>query len=217
MKKIITFLVLFVFAATANSQVTSINQLKDAKPGTAYYEDLRYMVEVIGSVSGDSDRNFRPDKPVTKGYWATVTNATFDRINEMIATSQYDVKDSIKRDNFGIDMLTAMPTNYCNIKDAAITSTSQLKDVNVQADYYMPVQSLVERYGLTWLATPTTFAPNAAIAEADFRIFFTNAFGASFEMPGTGFLTRGNFIVYTAAWAKNFIAKIEKKVKEANQ
>ena len=217
MKKIIVLLLLSVTAITVNSQVTSVTQLKDAKPGADYYEDLRYMVETLGCVSGDSDFNFRPDKSVTKAYWATVTNATFDRINELISSKEYNIKDSIKKTNFGTEMLLKMPVNYCNIKEANITSVQQLKDVNENADYYLPVQSLVERWGLVWLATPVTFAPDEPIAEKDFRIFFTNAFGASFETPGKGFLTRANFVIYTAAWARNFISKIEKKVKEDNQ
>ena len=216
MKRFIVLMLLSVSFATTNSQVTNVTQLKDVKPGADYYNDLSYMVESIGSVSGDADGNFRADKAVTKAYWATVTNATFDRIVELISNSAYDVNDSVKRDNFGYEMLTAMPTNYCNIKDATITSTSQLKDVQVSADYYLPVQSLVERYGLTWLATPDTFAPDAPIAQADFETFFADAFGASFTTPGKGVLTRGNFIIYTAAWARNFISKIDKKVKEDN-
>jgi hypothetical protein len=217
MKRFIILLLLSASIATAKSQVTSITQLKDVKAGADYYNDLTYMIESLGSVSGDVDGNFRPDKAVTKAYWATVTNATFDRINELISSRVDDVKDSAKRADFGAEMLGEMPTGYCNIKNVRITTTSQLKDVKESAEYYLHVQSLVERYGLVWLATPDTFAPDTPIEQADFETFFADAFGASFTTPGTGLLTRGKFIIYTAAWARDFISKIDEKVKEDNQ
>ena len=217
MKRCIVLLLLSVLAASANSQITSVTQLKDVKPGTDYYNDLTYMIESLGTVSGDADGNFRPNKAVTKAYWATVTNATFDRINELIGNGAYNVKDSAKSADFGAEMLGDMPTSYCNIKNVSITTTSQLKDVKESADYYLHVQSLVERYGLVWLATPDTFAPDTPIAQADFETFFADAFGASFTTPGTGVLTRGKFMIYIAAWARDFIGKIDEKVKEDNQ
>lgn len=198
-------------------QVTSVTQLQDAKPGAGYYESLKYLVEDLGCVNGDSDRYFRPDKPITKGYWAIVTNATFDRLNDLIGASGYEIKDSVKRDKFLIEMLSTIPNGLCNIKDVRIVSVSQLKDINEKADYFYATQSLIERWGLVWLKTPTTLAPNEPIKEAEFQKFFTYAFKASFETAAKGFLKRGDFIQYIAAWVKHFIEIKQNKIEEANK
>lgn len=124
MKSVALLILIFFKTLFCISQVTGVTQLQDAKPGTGYYESVKYLVEDLGCVSGDSDRYFRPDTPVTKGYWAIVTNATFDRLNDLIGASGYEIKDSVKRDKFLIEMLLTIPNGIYNIRDVRIVNVS---------------------------------------------------------------------------------------------
>ncbi|MEO7311900.1 MAG: hypothetical protein ABIX01_15960 [Chitinophagaceae bacterium] len=218
MKRILAFVAFFqAIVVLAHSQpLTSITQLKDVKKEAAYYTDLQYLVEDIG-VTVSQDFYFYPNQACTKVYWATLTNQIFDNVAEYISTSSMAIKNENKRDVVNTEMMLVFPSGYCNLENVVITSTSQLKDIQDTANYFPDVQGLIERYGLVWATTATTFTPYATITRPAFEAFFAGAFKATIPKKGTGLLAHADFIIYMAAWTRNVRDYITKKVEEAKK
>jgi hypothetical protein len=72
------------YGNTLLAQATSISQFSDVKPTDWFYQDLQSLVERYGSVAGQMDGTFGPDKLATRGYLVSLLNATVDRVAEVL-------------------------------------------------------------------------------------------------------------------------------------
>ncbi len=197
--------------------VTSITQIKDAEKGAAYYEDLKYLIESVGCVSGDIDGNFRANKAVTKAYWAIVTNAAMDRINEYMVSSIYSIDKVEMRSRFEDSLSTYWIKTFSTVKETELVVVNNITDINTNSDYYFAVASLIERYRQVWLETLTTFEPELEVTNNLYKAIYEGTTGLTFKGNETGLLTRGDYIINIANWMRYITADINAKIKMYNE
>ncbi len=70
----------------ANSQVTSISQLRDVSPRDWAFEALRNLVERYQCIAGYPDGTFQGNRAMTRFEFAAGLNACFPRIEALIGT-----------------------------------------------------------------------------------------------------------------------------------
>lgn len=80
----------------AQSQVTSVSQLRDVSPTDWSYEALRSLVERYGCIVGYPDRTFRGNRALSRYEFAAGLNACMQQIEKLIAQSETVLKEDIE-------------------------------------------------------------------------------------------------------------------------
>ena len=216
--------VFFVISATAQmsapkpsptpskgaASVTSVSQIKDVKPSDKFYPALESLVERYGCFSPYADYTFRANDPLTREAFVVLFNNCLDRLNELAAAASDDDFD-----------ITQLFNNY-SAAGTNLTSISQLKDIQASYEYYVELQSAVERYGVDISDADKNFRPNKSVSEKEFYEWIGKIFGASIEgtPSATKIITRGEFIIVMNNAIENDsekIAEFEETSKNAKQ
>jgi len=119
--------------------ITSVVQISDIRPDDPFYEDVRFMVEVWGSLSAYPDRTFRPRKSISRYELIGQLIATADKGNEIISSVCANNQSSVESNevtivnNTNIDILYSL-----NGKDYSLSSgqigVHKGEDFNVEFD-----------------------------------------------------------------------------------
>jgi hypothetical protein len=167
------------------SPVTSVSQIKDVKKSDKFYPALESLVERYGCFSPYSDYTFRAGDPLTREAFVVLFNNCLDRLNELVAAAN--------NDDFDISQL------YNNYSAAGtnLTSISQLLDIKASYEYYVELQSSIERYGVDISDADKNFRPFKSVSEKEFYEWISKIFGASIDgtPSATKIITRGEFIM----------------------
>jgi S-layer homology domain len=166
------------------ASVTSVSQIKDVKKSDKFYPALESLVERYGCFSPYADYTFRANDPLTREAFVVLFNNCLDRLNELAAASNEDFDISQLYNNY-----SAAGTN--------LTSISQLNDIKASYEYYLELQSSIERYGVDISDADKNFRPNKSVSEKEFYEWIGKIFGASIDgtPSATKMITRGEFIV----------------------
>lgn len=78
------------------SQLTSISQVRDVNSNDWYFTDLQSLIERYGSIAVDQDKNFRPEKIVSRAEFVMALNTSLDRLSDLIA---YATSDLVRKNN----------------------------------------------------------------------------------------------------------------------
>jgi hypothetical protein len=166
------------------ASVTSVSQIKDVKKSDKFYPALESLVERYGCFSPYADYTFRANDPLTREAFVVLFNNCLDRLNELAAASNDDFDISQLYNNY-----SAAGTN--------LTSISQLNDIKASYEYYVELQSSIERYGVDISDADKNFRPNKSVSEKEFYEWISKIFGADINgtPSATKIITRGEFII----------------------
>jgi hypothetical protein len=167
-----------------SASVTSVSQIKDVKPSDKFYPALQSLVERYGCFSPYADYTFRANDPLTREAFVVLFNNCLDRLNELAAASNEEF------------VITQLFNNY-SAAGTNLTSIEQLKDIKPSYEYYVELQSVIERYGVDISDADKNFRPNKSVSEKEFYEWISKIFGASVEgtPSATKIITRGDFIM----------------------
>jgi S-layer homology domain len=164
--------------------VTSVSQIKDVKKSDKFYPALQSLVERYGCFSPYADYTFRANDPLTREAFLVLFNNCLDRLNELAAASDEDFD------------ITQLFNNY-SAAGTNLTSISQLKDIKASYEYYVELQSAIERYGVDISDADKNFRPDKSVSEKEFYEWIGKIFGASIDgtPSASKIITRGDFII----------------------
>ncbi len=191
-----------------SAPVTSVSQIKDVKPSDKFYPALQSLVERYGCFSTYADYTFRANDPLTREAFVVLFNNCLDRLNELSAAAESESDNPFD--------ITQLFKSY-SAAGTNLTSISQLKDIKASYEYYVELQSFVERYGVDISDADKNFRPNKNVSEKEFYEWIGKIFGASIEgIPSaTKIITRGDFIMVMNNAIENDSEKIA-EFEEAN-
>ena len=153
---------------SANAQLTSISQVKDVKPTDQHYQALQSLVEKYGVFEPFPDGTFRANAPLTRGEFAKLLNNGLNRMMDLAFAEDTKI---LPTDLF----------NYYNANNVNISAVSQVKDIRPTNEFYIPLESLIERYGINICDADKTFHPEKPITEKEFYTWIKGIFSGNFE------------------------------------
>jgi S-layer homology domain len=167
-----------------SASVTSVSQIKDVKPSDKFYPALQSLVERYGCFSPYADYTFRANDPLTREAFVVLFNNCLDRLNELAAASDEDFD------------ITQLFNNY-SAAGTNLTSIEQLKDIKPSYEYYVELQSVIERYSIDISDADKNFRPDKSVSEKEFYEWISKIFGASIDgtPSASKIITRGDFII----------------------
>ncbi|HRH42932.1 MAG TPA: S-layer homology domain-containing protein [Pyrinomonadaceae bacterium] len=197
----ILILLCVVSIISANAQITSISQIKDVKPTEQHYQALQSLVEKYGVFEPFPDGTFRANAPLTRGEFVKLLNSGLNQMMDL--TTQEDV-----------EILPTDLFHYYNANQTNITSASQIKDLRPTNEFYIPMESLIERFGIDICDADKTFHAEKPVTEKEFYTWIKGIFGASVEgnPSATKSLTRSVWVMIMNSAFDAVTERIEEKV-----
>lgn len=186
--------------ASVNAQITSVSQIKDAKPTDKHYQALQSLVERYGIIS---DNPFRANDPLTREDFVVLLNKSLDMLVELAASTDEDIP--------AYELIESFSANEANI-----SSTSQIKDIKEDYKYFVHLQSLTERYGINICDKDKYFRPAKTVTEKEFYTWIAKIFnGSANSSPSaTKALTRSEWVIVMEAALDSVNERIAKIVEE---
>lgn len=190
----VLILVCAVSIISANAQITSISQIRDAKPTDKHYQALQSLVEKYGVIS---DNPFRANDPLTREEFVVLLNSGLDVLMEIAANADEEISAS--------DLIESFSANETNI-----TSTSQIKDIKENYKQFIHLQSLTERYGIDICDKDKYFRPTKTVTEKEFYTWIAKIFHGSVnsDPSATKAITRGEWVIVMNAAFDNVNERI---------
>ena len=196
----VLILVCAVSIISANAQITSISQIKDAKPTDKHFLALQSLVERYGVIS---DNPFRANDPLTREDFMVLLNSGLDVLMEIAANADEEISAS--------DLIESFSANETNI-----SSTSQIKDIKEDYKQFIHLQSLTERYGIDICDKDKFFRPTKTVTEKEFYTWIAKIFHGSVNSnpSATKAITRGEWVIVMEAALDSVNERIAKIIEE---
>jgi tetratricopeptide (TPR) repeat protein len=187
MKNILRLISISIFCAvlviTANAQITRVSQIPDVKETDKHYNALKNLIENYGAFEPFPDATFRANQPLTRGEFAKQLERGITKMRRNVE------QRGVKVGKFDLN-------NPYSGNIAIIQSAKDLKDLPPTNEYYIPIKTLLEDYGID-LSDAGYFRPNKAITEKEFYTWIPVIFKIDFNgnPSPTEIVLRGEWII----------------------
>ncbi|MEP6945628.1 MAG: S-layer homology domain-containing protein [Acidobacteriota bacterium] len=196
------------------SAYTSAAQMKDLKASDEYYAAVQDMLDQHGYIYAYDDGRFHADLPLTQEQFAVFLETGLAKLVDAVQAKNKDLSLSVGSASADVSdrgkvFYSGYSLNRLNIDTTNLEhgiSVSKVPDVKESDEVRVPLQSLMERYGIDFLDTDYSFHANRAVTKKEFYTVMKGVF--RFEPTGQGVtsndaITRGEFIKsFDAAMSK---------------